>query len=1007
MMGRKAGQAMAAGVAAWLAAAPAEAAQPAPSPPQVAPAAETEEELDPRATEFLRLVDAFNAAQEADDFDGAAKLAEPLVRLGGELLGSTDTNYLAMLKRVGSYLAATERRAEALPIFQRLHDGTEAALGADHPEAVEALNLLGAAHLSRGQFLLAEPAIVRAVERAERLFGPDDERTVTALTNLGVLRIELGRYEEAVQVMERVLTASERVRGPEHQDTLDALNALGAAYRGQGRLEEALPMLERVLAVRERVLGASDPQTIYSMNAMAAVQLMLGERAAAEALYRRALVGATPLGDQHPVTMDALDGVAGALLMQAKHGDAVPLAERAMAARERMLGVNHPATLRSLSVLANVYIFSGQTAKAEPLLVRAMEESARLRGEAHPDTLQAAENLVYARLSANLADPRALEPAIRLVRGAWQRSVRGSTGPGAADDPRGGKRARWYWLFADAALAAGDADPARKPALLADVFVALQEAVSGEASAAIARMAVRRNVEQQGQGLGPLVREREQLLGRLKALNEQIAQSFGATGGEAERTQMRGERDTATRRIEAIDARIAKEFPDYHLLVRPQPIQGPEAQALLKEDEAVLIAVPGRFGTHLLAMSRERAEWVRTDWTDENVIYAVNRLRFDVGAQVTATPEQAQEWEKERPAGDRLSFDRTTAHNLYTAVFAPVEGVLKNKKRVYVIAGEALAALPFSMLVTAPPTGADDDPAALRATSWLAERYALVQVPSLQALKLLRAAGADSSTGGFVGFGDPAFEGKATRRGARRSGGAVPPVVAAEDVVTQVRTVEGGLLANVAALRALEQLPGTARELKAMGDIFGPAASRIFTRATATEAQVRSADLSRARVLTFATHGLTPADPIGEASASELYELAEPGLVLTPPAQASEADDGFLSASEVATLKLDADWVILSACNTASGDAATAGLSQLARAFFYAGARSLLASHWPVDDEVAAKMTVRTLALEQAGTPRAEAFQQAMREIRTDPAHPEWAHPFYWSPFVLIGDAGK
>jgi hypothetical protein len=265
-------------------------------------------------------------------------------------------------------------------------------------------------------------------------------------------------------------------------------------------------------------------------------------------------------------------------------------------------------------------------------------------------------------------------------------------------------------MFADAALAAGDADPARKPELLADVFVALQEAVAGEASAAIARMAVRRNVEQQGQGLGALVREREQLVGRLKALNEQIAQSFGATGGEAERTQMRGERDTATRRIEAIDARIGKEFPDYHLLVRPQPIQGPEAQALLKEDEAVLIAVPGRFGTHLLALSRERAEWVRSNWTDENIIYAVNRLRYDVGAQVTATPEQAQEWEKERPAGDRPSFDRTTAYHLYTAVFEPVEGVLKNKKRVYVIAGEALAALPFSMLVTAPPAGKDDDP---------------------------------------------------------------------------------------------------------------------------------------------------------------------------------------------------------------------------------------------------------------------------------------------------------
>jgi CHAT domain-containing protein len=343
-----------------------------------------------------------------------------------------------------------------------------------------------------------------------------------------------------------------------------------------------------------------------------------------------------------------------------------------------------------------------------------------------------------------------------------------------------------------------------------------------------------------------------------------------------------------------------------------------------------------------------------------------------------------------------------SAFALYRVLFEPVEQVLKGKKRVFVVAGGSLAGLPFSMLVTQKPEGADDDPAALRATQWLAERYALVHVPSLYSLALLRGPAGEPAKGGFVGFGDPTLTGQAATRGARR-GAAVP---AAHEVITAARTPSGGAMANVAALRQMQQLPGTARELKEMAGIFG-SSSQVFTRARATEAQVRSADLSQARVIAFATHGLTPADPVGEAQASELYELAEPGLVLTPPREASAEDDGFLSASEVASLRLNADWVILSACNTATGDAATAGLSQLARAFFYAGARNLLASHWPVDDEVAAKMTVRTLALEQAGTPRAEAFQQAMREIRADPAHAEWAHPFYWSPFVLIGDGGK
>jgi len=98
--------------------------------------------------------------------------------------------------------------------------------------------------------------------------------------------------------------------------------------------------------------------------------------------------------------------------------------------------------------------------------------------------------------------------------------------------------------------------------------------------------------------------------------------------------------------------------------------------------------------------------------------------------------------------------------------------------------------------------------------------------------------------------------------------------------------------------------------------------------------------------------------------------------------------------------------VYVVAGGTAPGDAATAGLSQLARAF-YAGARNLLASHWPVDDEVAERMTVRTLALGPAGTQRAEAFQQAMCEIRADTAHPEWAHPFYWVAVRADGRRGQ
>jgi CHAT domain-containing protein len=149
--------------------------------------------------------------------------------------------------------------------------------------------------------------------------------------------------------------------------------------------------------------------------------------------------------------------------------------------------------------------------------------------------------------------------------------------------------------------------------------------------------------------------------------------------------------------------------------------------------------------------------------------------------------------------------------------------------------------------------------------------------------------------------------------------------------------------------------------------------------------------------------------------AGELRGAAEPGLVFTPPPQASEQDDGLLTASEIAALKLNADWVILSACNTAAGDGSEGapGLSGLARAFFFAGARNLLVSHWPVRDDVAARITVDTIRRQQSDPrlARAQALQQAMRAIRNDTSHDSkddtWAHPNAWAPFSLIGDGAR
>ena len=135
--------------------------------------------------------------------------------------------------------------------------------------------------------------------------------------------------------------------------------------------------------------------------------------------------------------------------------------------------------------------------------------------------------------------------------------------------------------------------------------------------------------------------------------------------------------------------------------------------------------------------------------------------------------------------------------------------------------------------------------------------------------------------------------------------------------------------------------------------------------------------------------------------------MAEPSLALTVPQQPNDFDDGLLTASEVAQLKLNADWVVLSACNTIAGDKPGAeALSGLARAFFYAGARALLVSHWSVASDAATRLTTATFNILKADPKlgRAEALRRAMLAYLSDPSQPRNAYPAIWGPFSIIGE---
>ena len=229
-----------------------------------------------------------------------------------------------------------------------------------------------------------------------------------------------------------------------------------------------------------------------------------------------------------------------------------------------------------------------------------------------------------------------------------------------------------------------------------------------------------------------------------------------------------------------------------------------------------------------------------------------------------------------------------------------------------------------------------------------------------------------------------------------------------------IRVSEEGVLDNAAltsvGLEQLNRLPDTAAEIREIAVNLGADPSRdIYLGLDASESTVRTLDLSRKKVVAFATHALRPGDLDG---------LSQPALAFSAPEVTELDEDGLLTLGEILTLNLDADLVLLSACDTGAGDGnGTEAVSGLGRAFFYAGARALLVTMWPVETSSARLLTTELFRYQQKNKSlsTASALQKSIFKIMGGPGLKDnttgeivasYAHPFFWAPFVIIGEGG-
>lgn len=885
------------------------------------------------------------------------------------------------------------KHAEAEELYQWARAILTKELGDAHVDVGFNLDNLGLIYHDQGRYAEAEAAHKRGLAIMETALGPDAPDVAQGLNNLAVLYQAQGRYGEAEALQKRALAIKEKRAGRNKPTVAASLDNLANLYEAQGRYADAEALSKRALAIYEKSLGKEHPEVAGALNNLGNRYHDQGKYGEAEAVYRRALaILEKTFGPEHPTVAGRLTNLANVYMREDRYADAERLLQRAVAIGEKALGPDHPDLAYPLNNLGHLYLDQGRYADAEPSLKRALAIREKAFGADHPITASTLNNLAI--LFNRIGDSaNALAYSRRATASVIAHATAEATGAPQIERAGGLVEQRSdYFVGHVAHLAAAVEKRLEIEAGLGhEAFAIAQWAKRSAAAAAVQQMGLR--FAAGTDALAGLVRERQDLSAFRQSREKLLLEALSKLQGEqnpAAFAKLRKDLAETESKLAANVARLEREFPAYAELSDPKPLNVADVQRLLGADEAMVFFLTGGEQSYVFAVSRESFAWstigIGGDKLSENV---------------TAFREGLDLEKLQKSAGKAALFNLGLAHELYAALFGRVEPLIKDKKHLLIVPSGALTALPFHLLATEKPTGPApdfDNLGAYRDAAWLIKRQAVTVLPSVATLRALRTFAKKRASGyPLIGFGDPVFSpdepaASGAERAANRVAARKQPTRAYTDF-WQGASVDRDKLAE-----ALPRLEDTAEELSAVAKSVGALAADLYLREMASETNVKLVTLADYKVIYFATHGLV---------AGEVKGLAEPSLVLTIPKRPSDLDDGLLTASEVAELKLNADWVVLSACNTIAGEKPGAeALSGLARAFFYAGARALLVSHWKVASDAATRLTTsafNAIAIDPK-IGRAEALRQSMLAYMNDKSAAQNAYPASWGPFALIGE---
>jgi CHAT domain-containing protein len=800
---------------------------------------------------------------------------------------------------------------------------------------------------------------VMALRMAEQSYSVDDIVQYERLMAAGRELNQLETFAAAEASYRAALALQERINGRDNPDNVSALMHLALNIANQGRRREAEPLFDRAARMAP---FARDPAAVPRLNHYRGLAAM-AERVSEQAIefLTRAEEGYAGL-----IPTSTLDGTAGFSAFTDPVTQSAVLGWSEVRRNLALMLAREGNARRAETALADSREILRRTGIEPGLMVARADRSEGLVAASAGNIEKSARLLEAAARRFAIAVPGERPEATTLFLAGARRLEAGDRSAALSAFRAGYNilRARQLSLpvhlvipYLDALDAEARADAARADALRIEMFAAAQLAQRSAALRSVQQASARIAVSSGDPRIADAVKRLQDAEEALRDLfaRRDAGESTGLDQRIAEAQAARADAEGA----------VAAAAPGYRQLVM-SATDAADVSAALGATDAMVLTLLGRDRGYVLAVRQGKVAASRTGLGEGEARELVDTLRSGV-----IDPSTKREGR----------FAPGPARRLYAELLAPLESTLVGVETLVVVPDGPLLALPFGMLLM-------DDPASgsIGSFPWLIRRHSIVHVPSAQAFVTIRQrGGASSAPLAYAGFGD--YQ---------------PPTrqqLAASFPADRCQN-------DAAALAELGALAGTPREVGLVGQALGARPGDVRLGRDFTRDALEASELGRRRIIHFATHALL---------ATELTCLNEPSLLVTPLQGAQDADSAFVRASDILTFNLDADLVVLSACNTGGGgaggqDGGGEALSGLARSFFFAGTRGLLVTHWDADDGAATFIIADAMRRQAEGRSSAAALRGVQIAI-LDAAGREfpesWGHPFYWSAFALVGDGKR